>query len=203
MSSRPALSVKVWAILFNITFIDHILSHMSELNEQRQLFIALTLYTGMRRSELLALTWRDIDLDRGVIHITKAVEFCPNEPTIKAPKAKAGIRDIPICDDLMPYLSGKHDPDKYVIGNSTKPLTKRAYEWHFGKGKIGIDLHGATAHVFRHTFATAAVSKVDIKTLQGMLGHSKCDITLNRYAHVDQDRMAEAGKQISKMYDSV
>lgn len=183
--------------------VQDILAHMSELNEQQQLYIALSLFTGMRRGELLALTWRDIDLDRGVIHITKAVEFCTNEPRIKPPKTKAGIRSIPISDDLRPYLTGRHIPDRYVIGNGTRPITKRTFEWRFGQDKIGIDLHGASAHVFRHTFATAAVNKVDIKTLQGMLGHSKCDITLNRYAHVDQDRLAEAGKQINKMYETV
>ena len=181
--------------------VSDILQHIRDLDEQQQFLIVLPLFTGMRRGEMLALTWGDVDLTANVIHITKAVEFFNgNIPTIKAPKTDAGIRDLPITDDLWPYLTrSQHAAAQYVIGNELQPVTKRAFEWCFRH--IPIDLHGATAHVFRHTFATLAASRTDPKTLQGLLGHAKCDITMNRYAHVRQESLAQAGQKLSGMYD--
>ncbi len=181
--------------------VSDILQHVRDLDEQQQLLIVLPLFTGMRRGEMLALTWGDVDLTANVIHITKAVEFFNgNIPVIKAPKTEAGIRDLPITDDLRPYLTrSQHAAAQYVIGNELQPVTKRAFEWCFRH--IPIDLHGATAHVFRHTFATLAASRTDPKTLQGLLGHAKCDITMNRYAHVRQESLAQAGQKLSGMYD--
>ena len=181
--------------------VNDILNHISALGEQQQLLILLPLFTGMRCGEMLALTWDDIDLAANVIHITKAVEFTDeNNPTLKAPKTEAGIRDMPITDDLRPYLiKNQREAARYVIGNELQPITKRAYNWRFDH--LPIDLHGATAHVFRHTFATIAASRTDPKTLQGLLGHAKCDITMNRYAHVMQESLASASQKLSGMYD--
>ena len=63
-----------------------------------------------------------------------------------------------------------------------------------------IDLHGATAHVFRHTYITMAVSHVDIKTLQSIAGHADISTTMNRYAHGREDKIIEAGKNLATMY---
>ena len=52
----------------------------------------IMLYCGLRRGELLALTWKDVDLEHGFISISKAVEIITNQPRIKKPKSKAGIK---------------------------------------------------------------------------------------------------------------
>ena len=181
--------------------VNDILLHLHELDEQQQLIIVLPLFSGMRCGEMLALTWGDIDLDANVIHITKAVEFRDgNSPTIKFPKTKAGIRNLPITQDLKPYLDKcKQSFNRYVIGNGLQPISKRAYDWRFTH--LPINLYGATAHVFRHTYATIAATRTDPKTLQGLLGHAKCDITMNRYAHFIQDDLTNACKQLTGMYN--
>lgn len=63
-----------------------------------------------------------------------------------------------------------------------------------------IDLHGTTAHVFRHTYITMAAAHVDIKTLQSIAGHADISTTMNRYAHGREDKIIEAGQALRTMY---
>ena len=50
-------------------------------------------------------------------------------------------------------------------------------------GNYIINLHGATPHVFRHTYASLMEPYTDAKTLQSVMGHADISTTLNRYAH--------------------
>ena len=87
----------------------------------------------------------------------------------------------------------------YVIGQD-KPLTETAYKRTWERIGKKIDLHGATAHVFRHTYITMAAAHVDIKTLQSIAGHADISTTMNRYAHGRQDKIIAAGQALQTMY---
>ena len=64
-----------------------------------------------------------------------------------------------------------------------------------------IDLHGATPHVFRHSFLTYAQTVVtDIKTLQAIAGHADIKTTMNRYVHQQSDRIVETGKRVTDLF---
>lgn len=64
-----------------------------------------------------------------------------------------------------------------------------------------IDLHGATRHVFRHSFLTYAQTVVtDIKTLQAIAGHADIQTTMNRYVHQQSDRIVENGKRVTDLF---
>lgn len=67
----------------------------------RELY-AIACYTYLRPGELRALTWADVDLDAGVIHVTKAWDERAKE--LKTPKTRHGVRDVPIHPSLMPVL---------------------------------------------------------------------------------------------------
>ena len=58
----------------------------------------------MRRGELLALEWRDIDLDRGVLRVERAVEETKAGLRIKPPKTKMGRRNIGLAPDAVAML---------------------------------------------------------------------------------------------------
>ncbi len=59
------------------------------------MFAYFAMYTGMRKGELLALQWKDIDLENRVIHVNKSVYNDHNIPKIKPPKTESGISRYP------------------------------------------------------------------------------------------------------------
>lgn len=66
--------------------------------------------------------------------------------------------------------------------------------------KKAIDLHGATAHVFRHSYLTyMAGETTDMKTLQTIAGHSAIGMTMNRYVHARKDKIMDVGKQMHQL----
>ena len=135
--------------------------------------------------------------------LTRAVWFAVSPtPSLKAPKSRAGFRDIPILPPLMDVLeeAKAEAAGRFLIGDDVRPLTKRAYEWVYGQITREIDLYGATAHTFRHTFITMSSLFLDPKTLQSIAGHAKCDITMNRYAHAQQEQIAKAGEKLAGIY---
>lgn len=159
----------------------------------------LILYTGLRKGEVLALTYKDIDLDNDVIHVTKSVYHENNHPHIKLPKTKKGYRDVPILYPLKPYLPNKKS-DKFVFsmdGGKT-PLSEMQYQklWKEYVEKTGIE---CTAHQLRHSFATMLFEcDVDPKDAQDILGHAYLQTTMDIYTHVRDSRRKEVASKINE-----
>ena len=61
----------------------------------------LLVYTGMRREEVLGLRWEDIDTEKGLLHVRRAIAFKGNLPVIGATKTRNGKRTIPLHPDLQ------------------------------------------------------------------------------------------------------
>jgi integrase len=161
------------------------------------LFPQIAIYSGLRKGEILALQWRDIDFDADLINVTKSVAHDGDKPYIKKPKTKAGTRLVPLLAPLKEkLLAQKGAPNEYVISDDGKtPLTKRRFETlysHF-KNDAGIT---ATAHQLRHSFATVAIENgVDMKSVSEILGHKQISTTLDIYtdfrkAAIDRSRAA-------------
>lgn len=68
------------------------------------MFAYCILYTGCRRGELLALTWKDVNLKNRTITIDKSVYHISNVPMVKVPKSAAGRRTIPLMNKLLEKL---------------------------------------------------------------------------------------------------
>ncbi|XOQ44688.1 MAG: Tyrosine recombinase XerC [Clostridium sp.] len=64
----------------------------------------IMMYAGLRRGEVIALTWNDVDLKKKTIRVNKAVEMIKGKPHIKPPKTKAGNRTIDIPQRLVDFL---------------------------------------------------------------------------------------------------
>ena len=88
----------------------------------------------------------------------------------------------------------------YVFGEGENPPTKGSYIKAMRRIEKTIDMHGATAHIFRHTLATLTDGKLEGKTRQQILGHANMAITENIYTHARKERIASAGKIIDNIY---
>ena len=160
-------------------------------------FLAICLFTAMRRGEILGLRWEDIH--HGKIHIKRNVTHPQrNAPEITTPKTKAGIRAIPLIEPLLQALIPTEETG-FVIGGEN-PLTLSAYRAMWNRIIKSIDLHGATPHILRHSYLTYAVGATkDFKTVQGISGHADVFTLMNRYAHSQDDKVIELSSEMEKI----
>ena len=170
--------------------------------------VILDLYTGLRKGELLALQWNDIDFENGCISVTKQLtrhhsKYDPSHPSeldIAPPKTEASIRKVYIIDALKSELLNykekviawkeehglQHSDDDFLFTSrkNTAIEPRRFYQYY----KELLDIAGiedATFHTLRHTFATRCLeSGIDIVTVSKILGHADSRITANTYSHL-------------------
>lgn len=167
-------------------------------NEFYGLLVRWQLGLGMRRGETVALVWRDIDLERGVVHVSRAAtKRTGGGVTINAPKTRRGVRAIGIPPALMPDIraaftraalrakqTGETLLDMYVFTNqSGEPMTP---DWMTLAVRAVLDkagLKGHRQHDLRHTHATHLLRKQPVGVVSRRLGHSTVAITLGVYDH--------------------
>ena len=192
-SSRYVMSKKVeQREALTISNIHSIIEEINKLDDKDRLLLSIILYTGLRRGEILALTWNDIDLENKIIHVKHSITFKNNQPVVCGTKSKAGVRDVPLIPELYSVLAQCQDKEGYIIKNNRDPelpMTEKSYQRTWERISKKIDLHGATAHIFRHTFATLMEPYTDVKTLQGIMGHADIKTTMNRYTHKIQENV--------------
>ena len=162
----------------------------------------IALMTGMRKGEILALQWKDIDFDSSIIYVTKSVEHLGDRPNVKSPKTDAGIRMVPLLDELREFLLAqpKRIPDHYIISDDgKKPLTNRRYQTlytHF-REDTGIE---CSAHQLRHSFATIAFENdVDAKAIQEIIGHRQLSTTMDIYADFRKKSLEKAAEKLNRI----
>jgi integrase family protein len=159
------------------------------------LFAYWAMYTGMRRGELLALRWDDVDMENRTITVNKSVEHINNRPRIKTPKTKSGYRTIPILDKLCDKIK----PGKgYVFQNADGGIlteTQFQRQWELYCKESGVT---STPHQFRHAFATMLYeNNVPEKDAQELLGHAQLSTTMDIYTDI---REVHKKKIFSKVY---
>lgn len=180
-----------------IDYYHEIISNLYMLDLTDRRFLALCLFTAMRRGEVLGLRWEDVH--HGMIHVKRNVTHPQrNQPEITTPKTKAGMRTIPLTEPLKDILLPTK-PKGYIIGGDN-PLTLSAFRAMWKRIVNTIDLHGATPHTLRHSYLTYAVGKTsDYKTIQGISGHSDVFTLMNRYAHPQEQKKVELSEEMSKI----
>lgn len=168
------------------------------LNDRERALIHLLYGTGVRPSEAYALRWADIDLQEGSVNINKALQFGrTGKTTVGYPKTNKSIRTIPLPDFVIASLSAYkastlHSPNLYLFGQDGALYANRTgYDHQVTRilSKLGIE--GITAYSFRHTFCSLCYNqKMDIKTVQHLLGHTDTKMILSVYAHIDKSNSA-------------
>lgn len=132
--------------------------------------LIVALHTGMRKGQILALRWPDIDFRRRILTIHKS------KTNMK--------RGIPLSDTLTNVLHNLRQTRKLVeISGRAFPISDRSLRQGYTKALQRSGIENFTFHDLRHTFATRLVqSGVDIYSVQKLLGHTTVSMTM-RYAH--------------------
>ena len=162
--------------------------------------ILLSLYTGLRLGEVLALKWQNVDMKNRLIYIDKTVStISQNHKTLtieSSPKTQSSIREIPISKklfDLIKALRQNSKNDYVIISHNGKQIKLRAYQKSFKNLLKKLQIKHYGFHSLRHTFATRLLENgIDIKTISELLGHSSPTITLNRYVHTNLQNKRKA-----------
>jgi len=161
--------------------------------EDRALW-ATAMYAGLRRGELMALRWEDLDLSAGVIRVERSWDAKEGEIE---PKSAVGRRTVPIPLVLRAHLVEQRirtaDPDGRVFGAGARPFSPTRVRDRAAKAWGRAECAPITLHQARHTFASLMIAAgVNAKALSTYMGHANISITLDRYGHLMPGNETEA-----------
>lgn len=174
----------------------------------------IMMLSGLRRGELAALTWADVDLKERTITVSKTIEYPPNQPPKLRPltKSAAGMRVVDIPKQLCDYMAAMPKDNSLVIHTQDgRVMTVSAWAalWSSymrilnikygqrtledlekmkkpGQRKFDVTIPHITLHWLRHTFCTIMYhAGVDVETASKQMGHADVATTLRIYTHLD------------------
>lgn len=170
----------------------------------------LDLATGLRRGELLALQWQDIDFEKGTLSVSKQIRYVKRELEIVPPKTKASIRTIilpqPILDMLAEYRKTVNSIWLFPspVKKEDVPRDPSACRKALARILKRAECEHVPFHAMRHTFASNAFHYgMDVKTLASTIGHESVETTLNVYAHSSEQMKRDAAKKIDEAIGTV
>lgn len=187
---------------------------LGALPDGEQALWATAMYAGLRRGELRALRWSDVDLAKKRIAVSRSWDDNAGEQT---PKTKAGRREVPIVPPLAAALkahkkSTGRDGSDLVFGRTASepfvPTTARSRAlaaWaaadkarakELGRAlRDGEKLTPITLHECRHTCASLLIAAgANAKALSVVMGHASITITFDRYGHLMPGGVDEVGR---------
>ena len=155
-------------------------------------YLAVMLYAGMRREELLGLRWEDISFDTGFLRIERAITYPSSKAVVGPPKTKSSNRVVAMPDELIRVLKPYRQLSGYLLSNgddeplseyNLKKLRKAAREY---SGLPKLD-----ARELRHSYASMLhAAGVERKLIGTSMGHTNFDTT-DGYIDVEQARMSD------------
>jgi integrase len=177
--------------------------------------VELALATGLRRGELLALRWGDIDLDAGTLCVEHSVEETNVGLRLKSPKTRRGRRKIGLAPETVGMLRAHKAKQLEIrfavklgnVGSETLVfstvegdlISPHSITRAWGRIRRAKKLPKVSFHSFRHTHASMLIANgtVDILSISRRLGHSKASVTLDVYGHLLPGGDAAVTKAIS------
>jgi integrase len=167
--------------------------------------LMLAALTGMRRGELCALRWTDVDFERGELDVSRSVVVVPGGLAEKGTKTHR-FRIVAL-DDVAVGLLLRHrahvedwaqqaevvvPEDAFVFSHAvdaSKPFRPDNVTGFFTRVRDSLGLHDVRLHDLRHFTATQLIGAgVDVRTVAGRLGHSDPSVTLRVYSHALEER---------------
>lgn len=182
----------------------------------------MMLSTGLRVGEVLALTWNDIDLEKGVIEVNKTLFEKPADEggfEFVPPKTEDSNRIVTFNEELIKELKkmkvqynkeiliGLREPKSQwrnlvFTGRSQQPLRAVTIASIFNKIYKAYDIKDVSGtHILRHTHITMLVEAgVDLPVIMERVGHSNINITLDIYTHVTKKMQKQSDDKINEYF---
>lgn len=174
-------------------------------------FFYLIAYSGFRRSEMLALEWKDIDFKNNIISIKRTSNYTSERgiytDTTKTKRSKRVLKISPYIMGILKELKDEQDEEALRLGDKWVESDRLFVEWNgepmnnqtpYGWLKEFCeknDMPFYGIHSFRHFAASALISSgLDVVTVSGALGHCNSGTTLNVYAHMFQTTQARVAQ---------
>jgi integrase len=161
---------------------------------------ATAMYAGLRRGELRALRWSDVDLASGLIRVERSWDAKAGPV---AAKSDAGHRTVPVTPVLRDVLAEHklatgRDGDALVFGARPEhPFDPSSVQRRARRAWRGAGLEPIKPHDCRHTFASLMIAAgVNAKALSTYMGHATIGITLDLYGHLMPGSEAEAAERL-------
>lgn len=154
---------------------------LGNMPERSRNLVAFAICTGMRRGEILRVSWQDIDLLNGIIHIYES---------------KSGNkREVPIMSSLKQILLTMNPQKSGVLF----PFTETMVEYDYKRALKKSNITGIRFHDLRHTFASHfMMNGGSLTDLQRILGHSDLKLT-QRYAHLSPTYLRKSIEVINNL----
>lgn len=158
-------------------------------------------WCGLRLGEMLALTLNDIDLDEGIISITKTYTQLSGKDIITSPKTPSSVRKVSmptfLCDELREYIGLLYEPTReqrlFKVSKS-----KLSNNFHLLSDEAG--LKRITIHGLRHSHVYLLISKkYDIFEVSKRIGHKSVKTTQDIYGHLFDDIQKSIANDLDKL----
>lgn len=177
-----------------------------------QALIRLAIDSGARKSEILALTWQDINFDTGVITINKSIDVIKGEFYEKELKNNSSYRNLVLTsktlevlkqyqEELKANTKGFKDSNKLFLARSGKPMYPTTCGKILQKVANKYNLPRINFHALRHTSASMLIALgVHPKEIQDRLGHSSMNVTMSIYSHIFQANRKEVANKLQTIF---
>ncbi|MFC1987643.1 site-specific integrase [Chloroflexota bacterium] len=178
----------------------------------------LALFTGMRRSELLALRWQDIDIISGQVSVSRSLHHLKDGSYVfTEPKSARSRRTIALPPSSILLLRRYHDnqkldyamlgipltDDTLVFSTLGKPLRPNTITHAWTNLAVRTGIKRIRLHDARHTHASLMLKQgIHPKVVQERLGHSSIAITLDTYSHVAPGLQQAAADRFDEVLSS-
>ncbi len=209
--TEDCIAPKIQKFEIQILQPEHIKEYLNAANARGLLpMFYLELVSGLRKGELVAIQWTDLDEDNSTISVSKQASWDTEGNLILIqPKTGNSIREVSIPQDAVELLKQEHaeHPDNPWMFPSS-----RTGEMYHPDSVVNLHkkilkdagLEHIRFHDLRHTFATLALQNgVDVKTVSSMLGHYDAGFTLRTYAHVTRQMQQKAAEKMGSFMAQV
>lgn len=177
--------------------------------------VALAAVSGLRRGEVLALRWRNVDLDKRSLYVVESLEqTLAHGVRFKPPKSRSSKRVVPLSPECVKLLrshkraqdavkaragSAYSDNDLLFPNPDGTPWPPNSFTSAFGKLSTLVGHRGFRFHDLRHAFASITLADgVSIKEVQSLMGHSSPTVTLSVYARSMEGLGRQAVNDLSR-----